>query len=62
MMSIARSLSASEKGYRTLKAWTVDPGVVLEKLIVNTGGLKPGYFGPPESYRGSGRFRIRSLQ
>jgi hypothetical protein len=28
----------------------VDQGVVLQKIIVNSGGLKPGYPGPPESF------------
>ncbi|HTY59734.1 MAG TPA: glycosyl hydrolase 115 family protein, partial [Bacteroidota bacterium] len=28
-------------GYHTLKIWMVDPGVVLEKVVVNTGGLRP---------------------
>jgi hypothetical protein len=37
-------------GYHTLKIWMIDPGVVIQKLIVNLGGLQPSYLGPPESY------------
>ena len=38
-------------GYHTLKIWMVDPGLVLQKIILNTGGLRQSYLGPPESYR-----------
>lgn len=44
------TISVREPGYHTLKIWMIDPGIVLEKIIVNTGGLRPSYLGPPESF------------
>ncbi|WP_092679065.1 glycosyl hydrolase 115 family protein [Hymenobacter arizonensis] len=34
-------------GTHVLKFWRVDPGVVLEKLVVSTGALPATYLGPP---------------
>jgi glycosyl hydrolase family 115 (putative glucuronidase)/glycosyl hydrolase family 115 len=38
-------------GQHLVKFWLVDPGVVLQKLVIDAGGERPSYLGPPESYR-----------
>jgi hypothetical protein len=43
--------SISTPGAHTLKIRLVDPHLVLEKIVINLGGLKPSYLGPPESPR-----------
>ena len=44
------TLNIPTTGYHTLKVWMIDPGVVVQKIMINTGGLKPSYLGAPESY------------
>ncbi len=51
---VSGKITVSEPGYHTLKIWMIDPGMVLEKIVIDTGGVRPSYLGPPESYN---RFR-----
>ena len=36
-------------GRHTVKFWALDSGLVLQRLVIDAGGLQPSYLGPPES-------------
>ncbi|MGH7616969.1 MAG: glycosyl hydrolase 115 family protein [Gemmatimonadaceae bacterium] len=37
-------------GAHVLKFWAVDPGVVLQKIVIQAHDVAPSYLGPPESF------------
>jgi len=51
LMTLQTELNIAAEGAHTLKIRMVDPGVVIDKLIINTGGVKKSYLGPPESLK-----------
>ncbi|GME46671.1 hypothetical protein GTA08_BOTSDO11837 [Neofusicoccum parvum] len=38
-------------GAHTLRFWALEPGVVVQKFVLDLGGVRDSYLGPPESYR-----------
>jgi hypothetical protein len=40
-------------GRHVLTVWSLDPGLVLQKIVVYTARPRPSYLGPPESARGT---------
>lgn len=41
------------KGSHVLKFWIIDKGLILQKIVIDGGDLKPSELGPPESYNSS---------
>lgn len=48
---IASQHRIDRPGRHVLKLWMVTPGVVVERIVVDAGGVRPSYLGPPESPR-----------
>jgi hypothetical protein len=42
-------LNFDKAGKHTIKYWLVNPGIVLQKVVLDLGGLKPSFLGPPQS-------------
>lgn len=47
----SRTIQKVTKGKQTLKIRLLDPGMVLEKVVINRGGVKPSYLGPTETIK-----------
>ena len=47
---LSTTVTIASPGKHTLKLFMVDPGVVIDKLVLSFGPLKETYLGPPESY------------
>ncbi|WP_240676119.1 glycosyl hydrolase 115 family protein [Botryobacter ruber] len=52
----------SQPGEHVLKFWMVDPGVVLQKIVIDAGGLRLSYLGPQETLYEPGKPVLGSNQ
>ena len=41
----------AKKGMHTLRIRPLNPGIVIEKILIHAGGLKPSYLGAPETLK-----------
>jgi hypothetical protein len=45
------TVTIDQPGHHTLTVWMVDPGVILDRIVLHTAVPKESYLGPPESFR-----------
>ncbi|HEV2860828.1 MAG TPA: glycosyl hydrolase 115 family protein, partial [Pyrinomonadaceae bacterium] len=43
------SLRVGRAGRHVLRVYMLDPGVVIDKIVLDAGGARPSYLGPPET-------------
>jgi hypothetical protein len=48
---LTTTVKIASPGQNRLTVWMIDPGVVLDKLVLDFQPPKDSYLGPPESYR-----------
>lgn len=53
VIKITTTHKTLKTGRHTLKFWMVDAGLVLQKLVIDLGGVKESYLGPPETKAGN---------
>lgn len=44
------SFSVPQEGAYTLRIWALMPSVIFQKVVVDLGGVRPSYLGPPQSF------------
>ncbi|KAG9028880.1 hypothetical protein FRB95_005930 [Tulasnella sp. JGI-2019a] len=49
IVSVVTNHTGVGPGAHTLKVWMIEPAVVIEKFVINTGNVRKSYLGPPES-------------
>lgn len=49
------SFVVAKEGAYKLRVWALMPGVVVQKVVVDLGGVRASYLGPPESFFVGGR-------
>jgi hypothetical protein len=42
--------NVTQEGAHKLRVWGLAPSVIIQKVIVDLGGVRPSYLGPPESF------------